>query len=50
MTMLRDEDALLKRVETVFSTQDGGAVRLGIGDDAALMVETSPQLTSCCAR
>lgn len=38
MTMLRDEDALLKRVETVFSTQDRGAVRLGLGDDAALMV------------
>jgi thiamine-monophosphate kinase len=37
MTILRDEDALLKRVETVFSAQDGGAVRLGIGDDAALL-------------
>jgi thiamine-monophosphate kinase len=37
MTMLRDEDALLKRVETVFSEQDGGAVRFGIGDDAAVM-------------
>jgi thiamine-monophosphate kinase len=37
MTVLRDEDALLKRVETVFSTQESGAVRLGIGDDAALL-------------
>src|ERR1700730_3190748 len=37
MTILRDEDALLKRVETVFSRQDGGAVRQGIGDDAALL-------------
>jgi thiamine-monophosphate kinase len=37
MTMLRDEDALLKRVETVFSKQKSGAVRLGIGDDAALL-------------
>jgi thiamine-monophosphate kinase len=41
MTMLRDENALLKQVETVFSTQDGGAVRLGIGDDAALLVPRS---------
>jgi thiamine-monophosphate kinase len=37
MTILRDEDALLKRVETVFSSQESGAVRLGIGDDAAVI-------------
>jgi thiamine-monophosphate kinase len=37
MTILRNEDALLKRVETVFSGQDAGAIRLGIGDDAALI-------------
>jgi thiamine-monophosphate kinase len=37
MPILRDEDALLNRVENVFSRQDGGAVRLGIGDDAALV-------------
>jgi thiamine-monophosphate kinase len=37
MTILRNEDALLKRVEAVFSKQDMGAVRLGIGDDAALI-------------
>jgi thiamine-monophosphate kinase len=37
MPILRDEDALLNRVENVFSRQEGGAVRLGIGDDAALV-------------
>jgi thiamine-monophosphate kinase len=37
MTILRNEDALLKRVEAVFSKQDAGAIRLGIGDDAALV-------------
>jgi thiamine-monophosphate kinase len=37
MTILRNEEALLKRVETVFSRQDAGAIRLGIGDDAALL-------------
>jgi len=37
MTILRNEDALLNRVETVFSRQDAGTIRVGIGDDAALV-------------
>jgi thiamine-monophosphate kinase len=37
MTILRNEDALLKRVEAVFCRQEAGAIRLGIGDDAALL-------------